>query len=106
MTTLFIVIGCIAGFNAIYLFFYIMDDIVSQIRKISKPKKQTADFTFLDDLDELEDAPEKLEKSETFEIYDISSLTEDDDSMPELSPNALKSLRSYDVRRFIKEEMY
>lgn len=46
MTTLFIVIGCIAGFNAIYLFFYIMDDIVSQIRKISKPKKQTADFTF------------------------------------------------------------
>ena len=47
MTTLFIVIGCIAGFNAIYLFFYIMDDIVSQIRKISKPKKQTADFTFL-----------------------------------------------------------
>lgn len=46
MTTLFIVIGCIAGFNAIYLFFYIMDDIVSQIRKISKPKKQTADFAF------------------------------------------------------------
>ena len=106
MTTLFIVIGCIAGFNAIYLFFYIMDDIVSQIRKISKPKKQTADFTFLDDLDELEDEPEKPEKPETFEIYDISSLTEDDDSMPELSPNALKSLRSYDVRRFIKEEMY
>ncbi len=106
MTTLFIVIGCIAGFNAIYLFFYIMDDIVSQIRKISKPKKQTADFTFLDDLDDLEDEPEKPEKPETFEIYDISSLTEDDDSMPELSPNALKSLRSYDVRRFIKEEMY
>ena len=106
MSSLFIVIGCIAGFNAIYLFFYIMDDIVSQIRKISKPKKQTADFTFLDDLDELEDEPEKPEKPETFEIYDISSLTEDDDSMPELSTNALKSLRSYDVRRFIKEEMY
>ena len=84
MTTLFIVIGCIAGFNAIYLFFYVMDDIISQIRKIGKPKKQTADFTFLDDLDE----------------------SEDDDSMPELSPDALKTLRSYDVRRFIKEEMY
>ena len=53
MTTLFIVIGCIAGFNAIYLFFYIMDDIVSQIRKISKTKKQTADFAFWDDLDDL-----------------------------------------------------
>lgn len=106
MTTLFIVIGCIAGFNTMYLFFYVMDDIISQIRKIGKPKNKTTDFTFLDDLDELEDAPEKLEKSETFEIYDVSSLVEDDDSMPELSPNALKSLRSYDVRRFIKEEMY
>mgnify|MGYP007112666722 CR=1 FL=1 len=31
MTTLFIVIGCIAGFNALYLFFYVMDDIISQI---------------------------------------------------------------------------
>ena len=51
MTTLFIVIGCIAGFNALYLFFYVMDDIISQIRKIGKPKKQTPDFTFLDDLD-------------------------------------------------------
>lgn len=103
MTTLFIVIGCIAGFNALYLFFYVMDDIISQIRKTGKPKKQTADFTFLDDLDESENEPEK---PETFEIYDISSLTEDDDSMPELSPDALKTLRSYDVRRFIKEEMY
>ena len=103
MTTLFIVFGCIAGFNALYLFFYVMDDIISQIRKIGKPKKQTTDFTFLDDLDESEDAPEK---PETYEIYDISSLTEDDDSMPELSPDALKTLRSYDVRRFIKEEMY
>ncbi len=103
MTTLFIVIGCIAGFNALYLFFYVMDDIISQIRKIGKPKKQAADFTFLDDLDESEDAPGK---PETYEIYDISSLTEDDDSMPELSPDALKTLRSYDVRRFIKEEMY
>ena len=64
MTTLFIVIGCIAGFNAIYLFFYIMDDIVSQIRKISKTKKQTADFAFWDDLDDLEDEPEKPEKPE------------------------------------------
>ena len=106
MTTLFIVIGCIAGFNEIYLFFYIMDDIVSQIRKIGKPKKQATDFTFLDDLDDLEDEPKKPEKPETFEIYDVSSLTGDDDSMPELSPDALKSLRSYDVRRFIKEEMY
>ena len=106
MTTLFIVIGCIAGFNALYLFFYVMDDIISQIRKIGKPKKQITDFTFLDDLDELEDAPEKPEKPETFEIYNISSLTEDDDSMPELSRDALKTLRSYDVRRFIKEEMY
>ena len=105
MTTLFIVIGCIAGFNALYLFFYVMDDIISQIRKIGKPKKQTTDYTFLDDLDELEDAPEKPEKPETFEIYDASSLTEDD-AMPELSPDALKTLRSYDVRRFIKEEMF
>lgn len=106
MTTLFIVIGCIAGFNALYLFFYVMDDIISQIRKSGKPKKQVADLAFLDDLDDLEDEPEKPEKPETFEIYDISSLTEDDDSMPELSPDALKTLRSYDVRRFIKEEMY
>ena len=106
MITLFIVIGCIAGFNALYLFFYVMDDIISQIRKIGKPKNKTTDFTFLDDLDDFEDEPKKPEKPETFEIYDVSSLTEDDDSMPELSPNALKSLRSYDVRRFIKEEMY
>ena len=97
MNTLFIVIGCIAGFNALYLFFYVMDDLISRIRSIGKPKKRTADLGFLDDL---EDEPEE------FEIYDISSLTEDDDSMPELSPNALKTLRSYDVRRFIKEEMY
>ena len=88
MTTLFIVIGCIAGFNALYLFFYVMDDIISQIRKSGKPKKQVADLAFLDDLDDLEDEPEKPEKPETFEIYDISSLTEDDDSMPELSPDA------------------
>lgn len=40
MTTLFIVIGCIAGFNALYLFFYVMDDIISQIRKIGKPKNK------------------------------------------------------------------
>lgn len=109
MTTLFIVIGCIAGFNALYLFFYVMDDVISQICKIGKPKKQATDFTFLDDLDDLddlEDEPKKPEKPETLEIYDVSSLTEDDDSMPELSPDALKSLRSYDVRRFIKEEMY
>ena len=106
MNTLFIVIGCIAGFNALYLFFYVMDDLIFRIRSIGKPKKPTADLTFLDDLDDFEDEPEKLEKPETFEIYDISSLTEDDDSMPELSPNALKTLRSYDVRRFIKEEMY
>lgn len=103
MTTLFIVIGCIAGFNALYLFFYVMDDIISQIRKSGKPKKQVADLAFLDDLDESENEPEK---PETFEIYNISSLTEDGDSMPELSPDALKTLRSYDVRRFIKEEMY
>ena len=106
MTTLFIVIGCIAGFNALYLFFYVMDDIISQIRKIGKPKNKTTDLTFLDDLDDFEDEVKKPEKPETFEIYDVSSLTEDDDSMPELSPNALKTLRSYDVRRFIKEEMY
>lgn len=106
MTTLFIVIGCIAGFNALYLFFYVMDDIISQICKIGKPKKQTTDPTFLDELDDFEDEPKKPEKPETFEIYDISSLTEDDDSMPELSPDALKTLRPYDVRRFIKEEMY
>lgn len=97
MNTLFIVIGCIAGFNALYLFFYVMDDLISRIRSIGKPKKRTADLGFLDDL---EDEPEE------FEIYDIPPLTEDDDSMPELSPNALKTLRSYDVRRFIKEEMY
>ena len=97
MNTLFIVIGCIAGFNALYLFFYVMDDLISRIRSISKPKKRTADLGFLDDL---EDEPEE------FEIYDIPPLAEDDDSMPELSPNALKTLRSYDVRRFIKEEMY
>ena len=46
MTTLFIVIGCIAGFNALYLFFYVMDDIISQIRKSGKPKKQVADLAF------------------------------------------------------------
>ncbi len=97
MNTLFIVIGCIAGFNALYLFFYVMDDLISRIRSIGKPKKRTADLGFLDDL---EDEPEE------FEIYDIPPLAEDDDSMPELSPNALKTLRSYDVRRFIKEEMY
>lgn len=57
MTTLFIVIGCIAGFNALYLFFYVMDDIISQIRKIGKPKNKTTDFTFLDDLDDFEDEP-------------------------------------------------
>ncbi len=97
MNTLFIVIGCIAGFNALYLFFYVMDDLISRIRSIGNPKKRTADLGFLDDL---EDEPEE------FEIYDIPPLAEDDDSMPELSPNALKTLRSYDVRRFIKEEMY
>ena len=97
MNTLFVVIGCIAGFNALYLFFYVMDDLISRIRSIGKPKKRTADLGFLDDL---EDEPEE------FEIYDIPPLAEDDDSMPELSPNALKTLRSYDVRRFIKEEMY
>ena len=107
MTTLFIVIGCIAGFNAIYLFFYVMDDIISQIRKISKPKKQAANLTFLDDLDDFEDEPEKPEKPEKFEVYELHPLPEnDDDTMPELSPNALKTLRSHDVRRFIKEEMY
>ena len=73
MTTLFIVIGCIAGFNALYLFFYVMDDIISQIRKIGKPKNKTTDFTFLDDLDDFEDEPKKPEKPETFEIYDVSS---------------------------------
>ena len=98
MNTLFIVIGCIAGFNALYLFFYVMDDLIFRIRSIGKPKKRMADLGFLNDL---EDEPE------TFEIYDIPPLSEDeDDAVPELSPNALKTLRSYDVRRFIKEEMY
>lgn len=96
MNTLFIAIGCIAGFNALYLFFYVMDDLISKIRSIGKPKKQAADLSFLDDL---EDAPEKVE------VYEIPPLPEDE-AMPELSPDALKALRSYDVRRFIKEEMY
>lgn len=88
MTTLFIVIGCIAGFNALYLFFYVMDDIISQIRKIGKPKNKTTDLTFLDDLDDFEDELKKPEKPETFEIYDVSSLTEEDVYPPQKAPAA------------------